>query len=243
MGSVKAEIIKLGCLRFNGKPVSPGVRYNMETISFGDTDPEKAISFVKWKNLLVADRCIFTSISWNDLNHSGLIFGRPVKIDGDPYICRSLRVGKEEGSSNEWDAILDDLEESDDLWHWDYIYFWGQENEKNMASNRAVRGSHSARSWGIINATYRDARVGFRPALEPLPPEPLVSEPLIGANLEIYGQGYMFDGKLVDFSDYDLIISPPGGICSAEDKCGWASMVGDNVVIDRSAITWMKEVD
>ena len=130
MGSVKAEIIKLGCLRFNGKPVSPGVRYNMETISFGDTDPEKAISFVKWKNLLVADRCIFTSISWNDLNHSGLIFGRPVKIDGDPYICRSLRVGKEEGSSNEWDAILDDLEESDDLWHWDYIYFWGQENEK-----------------------------------------------------------------------------------------------------------------
>lgn len=53
----------------------------------------------------------------------------------------------------------------------------------------------------------------------------------------------MFDGKLVDFSDYDLIISPPGGICSAEDKCGWVSMVGDNVVIDRSAITWMKEVD
>ena len=130
MGSVKAEIIKLGCLRFNGKPVSPGVRYNMETISFGDTDPEKAISFVKWKNLLVADRCIFTSISWNDLNHSGLIFGRPVKIDGDPYICRSLRVGKEEGSSNEWDAILDDLEESDDLWHWDYIYFWARKMKK-----------------------------------------------------------------------------------------------------------------
>lgn len=121
--------------------------------------------------------------------------------------------------------------------------FLGQENEKNMASNRAVRGYLSARGWGLINATYRSVNVGFRPVLEPLPPEPLVSEPLIGANLEIYGQGYMFDGKLVDFSDYDLIISPPGGICSAEDKCGWASMVGDNVVIDRSAITWMKEVD
>ena len=238
-----AEIVNLGSLYLNGQPKDPGVEYNGEVFSFGNTDPERPIPFVRWGELLVASQCVCTNISWDELNKAGYIFGRPVKINGTPYICRSLKVGEMEGAPNEWDAILDDLEESDDLWHWDYIYFWGQENEKNMASNRAVRGYLSARSWGIINATYRNARVGFRPALEPLPPEPLVSEPLIGANLEIYGQGYMFDGKLVDFSDYDLIISPPGGICSAEDKCGWASMVGDNVVIDRSAITWMKEVD
>ena len=238
-----AEIVNLGSLYLNGQPKDPGVEYSGEVFSFGNTDPERPIPFVRWGELLVASQCVCTNISWDELNKAGYIFGRPVKINGTPYICRSLKVGEMEGAPNEWDAILDDLEESDDLWHWDYIYFWGQENEKNMASNRAVRGYLSARSWGIINATYRNARVGFRPALEPLPPEPLVSEPLIGANLEIYGQGYMFDGKLVDFSDYDLIISPPGGICSAEDKCGWASMVGDNVVIDRSAITWMKEVD
>ena len=238
-----AEIVNLGSLYLNGQPKDPGVEYNGEVFSFGNTDPERPIPFVRWGELLVASQCVCTNISWDELNKAGYIFGRPVKINGTPYICRSLKVGEMEGAPNEWDAILDDLEESDDLWHWDYIYFWGQENEKNMASNRAVRGYLSARSWGIINATYRNARVGFRPVLEPLPPEPLVSEPLIGANLEIYGQGYMFDGKLVDFSDYDLIISPPGGICSAEDKCGWASMVGDNVVIDRSAITWMKEVD
>jgi len=42
-----AEIINLGCLILNGKPTAPGVKYNNEIISFGDTEPKRAISFVK----------------------------------------------------------------------------------------------------------------------------------------------------------------------------------------------------
>ena len=125
-----AEIVNLGSLYLNGQPKDPGVEYNGEVFSFGNTDPERPIPFVRWGELLVASQCVCTNISWDELNKAGYIFGRPVKINGTPYICRSLKVGEMEGAPNEWDAILDDLEESDDLWHWDYIYFWARKMKK-----------------------------------------------------------------------------------------------------------------
>jgi len=173
-----AEIIKLGCLQLNRQPKGLGVKYNGEVLSFGDTDPLKAIPFVKWGKLLVASQCVCTNISWDELNKAGYIFGWPVKIDGAPYLCRSLKAGEERDVPNEWDSILDDLGEDDGLWHWSDGYFWGQETSRRFASSRAVRGWSSARYWNYDSATYRYVYVGFRPVLEPLPPEPLVSESL-----------------------------------------------------------------
>ena len=234
------EIIKLGCLQFDEKPVSLGVEYNGESLSFGDTIPEKAISFVKWKNLLVADQCVCTNISWDDLNKAGFIFGCPVKIDGTPYLCRSLKVGGKRGLPNEWDDILDDLGEEASLWHWNRQYFWGQETATYETSYRAVRGYYSARDWHYYYATSRSVRVGFRPVLEPLAPEPLISGSLVGTKLEIYGPGCMFDGKLVDFSDYDLVVESPYQQFIPAD-CKWARWNGNHIIVDRSAVVWVEE--
>ena len=235
-----AEIVNLGSLYLNGQPIDLGVEYNGEVLSFGNTIPGKTIPFVKWGKLLVASQCVCINISWEQLNKAGYIFGRPVKIDGVPYLCRSLKVGEKKNVSNEWDSILDDLGEDDGLWHWSDGYFWGQETSRHLTSFRAVRGRHSARYWDSYEAAYWYVNVGFRPVLEPLPPAPLISDSLIGAGLKVCGPNAAIIGRLVEYTDYDLVMAPNAGLCLPR-KCQWARRKGKRIIIDRTAVTWMKE--
>ena len=219
----------------------PNVTYGGGTISLGDTVLEKGISFVKWRNLWVAGEVICLNAGWNDLFKHTLITGWPVRIDGTAYVCRSLRVGEESGEPNEWDSILDELEEDDTLWHWKEHFFWGQETPKGQVSTRAIRGRFSAHNWSLSNATTRSVSVGFRPVLGSLPPEPLISDSLIGTILKLYGTGKGFSGRLAEFSDYDLVIETATQQLIPAD-CKWASRDGDRLIVDRSAITWIQEV-
>ena len=235
-----AEIVNLGSLYLNGQPKDPEVEYNREVLTFGNTITGKTIPFVKWGKLLVASQCVCTNIRWDELNKAGYIFGCPVKIDGTFYLCRSLEVGEEKDVSNEWDSILDDLGEDDGLWHWSEQFFWGQETSKNQASYRAVRGYHSARFWNSIYATDRYVYVGFRPVLEPLAPEPLISDALIRADLKVYGPDTAIIGQLVEYTDYDLVMAPNTKL-RLPRKCQWARRDGKRIIIDRASIVWMKE--
>ena len=45
------------------------------------------------KTLLICDRNILVSVSWNDLNEQGYITGKTVTIDGATYKCRVLTGG------------------------------------------------------------------------------------------------------------------------------------------------------
>ena len=235
-----ADIVNLGSLYLNGQPKDLGVEYNGEVLSFGNTDSERAIPFVKWGELLVASQCVCSNIRWEQLNKAGYILGRPVKIDGVPYLCRSLKVGDENDVPNEWDSILDDLGEDDSLWHWGSGYFWGQETARHHASDRAVRGSLSARFWNYYTATTRDALVGFRPVLEPLPPEPLISDALIRADLKVYGSDTAIIGQLVEYTDYDLVMVSNADL-RLPQQCQWARRDGKHIIIDRTAVIWVKE--
>ena len=234
------EIKNFGSLYLNGQPSELNAVYGGGAISLGDTVPEKAIPFVKWKNLWVASEIICPNASWNDLEKYNFITGWPIRIDGVLYLCRSLEVGEEKGVPNEWDSILDDLGEDDGLWHWSEQFFWGQETSKNQASFRAVRGYHSARYWNDSYATYRSVGVGFRPVLEPLAPEPLISDALIRADLKVYGPDTAIIGQLVEYTDYDLVMAPNTKL-RLPRKCQWARRDGKRIIIDRAAIVWMKE--
>ena len=234
------EIKNFGSLYLNGQPSELNAEYGGGAISLGDTVPGKAVHFVKWKDLWVASEIVCPSASWTDLNKHNFITGWPIRIDGVPYLCRSLKIGEERGVPDEWDSILDDLGEDDSLWHWNKQYFWGQKATKYFKSSRVVRGYDKARYWNYLSATCRSVFVGFRPALEPLPPEPLISDNLVRADLKVYGPDTAIIGQLVEYTDYDLVMAPNTKL-RLPRKCQWARRDGKRIIIDRTAVTWMKE--
>ena len=209
-------------------------------ISFGDTVPGQELQWIKLKNgLLIADRCVCTNISWEQLDKKGFVLGTPITIEGEAYWCRCLQVGSEEGEINEWDSALDGTGEDNNLWHWEGAYFWGQEISKRSASSRAVRGWVSARYWNYYNASSRIVGVGFRPALEYLGSEPCSPDTLLDKMVKAYcSGGVIIEGRLVDFSDYDITFEHNYPTFA---NYPWATKEGRNIIISRENIIGLKE--
>ena len=125
-------------------------------------------------SLFVADYVVTHTISWNDLNTAGLIFGKDYVAGGVGYTLRAPSVGSghtgsgdiERGTpqSNEWDAVLD--KNSGYIKNWNGIYSWGQDTTIYNSPFRAVRGCFSARFLLDNYDMYSYPNVGFRPVLE-----------------------------------------------------------------------------
>ena len=188
----------------------------MANYTFGDT-PSADANKLQWvkikdgdKTLLICDRVILVSVSWDDLNGQGYVTGKTITIDGTKYKCRLLTGGSNRRNNdwyaggtptnNEWDRFItreevitglpapvsSDLDTNlnttdhnsahNQLWHWVGVYSWCQETWAENASSRASRGCTSARFWTYYNATYQTAHVGFRPVLEVLNTDPLISD-------------------------------------------------------------------
>lgn len=56
------------------------------------------------------------------------------------------------------------------------VYTWCQETYSSNTSHRAIRGYNSARRWSNDTATYSGPNLGFRPVLEILNTDPLISD-------------------------------------------------------------------
>ena len=188
----------------------------MANYTFGDT-PSADANKLQWvkikdgdKTLLICDRVILVSVSWDDLNGQGYVTGKTITIDGTKYKCRLLAGGSNRRNNdwyaggtptnNEWDRFItreevitglpapvsSDLDTNlnttdhnsahNQLWHWVGVYSWCQETWAENASYRARRGYYSARFWDYINASVQYAYVGFRPVLEVLNTDPLISD-------------------------------------------------------------------
>ena len=188
----------------------------MANYTFGDT-PSADANKLQWvkikdgdKTLLICDRVILVSVSWDDLNGQGYVTGKTITIDGTKYKCRLLTGGSNRRNNdwyaggtptnNEWDRFItreevitglpapvsSDLDTNlnttdhnsthNQLWHWVGVYSWCQETWAENASYRARRGFDSARLWGWYSASSRYALLGFRPVLEVLNTDPLISD-------------------------------------------------------------------
>ena len=188
----------------------------MANYTFGDT-PSADANKLQWvkikdgdKTLLICDRVILVSVSWDDLNGQGYVTGKTITIDGAKYKCRLLTGGSNRRNNdwyaggtptnNEWDRFItreevitglpapvsSDLDTNlnttdhnsphNQLWHWAGVYSWCQETWAENASYRAVRGYDSARYWSNCDATGSYPDVGFRPVLEILNTDPLISD-------------------------------------------------------------------
>ena len=226
--------IKLGSLYLGGHPVEIETKYVPgQAIKIGDTITGKELSWVAANGMLVADRCLLTHISWDDLDAQDLVFGKEVKIQGFRFTARLLKVGSNEGVPNEWDAALDTVGEDDGLWHWKNKFFWGQESVSESASSRAYRGYSSARYWNWHYSSRRYAFLGFRPALELLPTDP--SALRRGQEVMAIGRDGCVVGNLVGENQYDLLLRP-----KADEVTGVPSfatnMRNGTLAVDRNGI-------
>jgi len=146
-------------------------------------------------SLFIADYAVTHTVSWDNLNTAGLIFGKDYAAGGVDYTLRAPSVGSsytgsgdsERGTpkSNEWDKILD----KDDgyIKNWREMLSCGQDTTIRIsASFRAVRGwKRSARFWTSYNTSY--STFGFRPVLEVLNPDTLGSDGLKVVTLDLGG--------------------------------------------------------
>ncbi|NKQ20487.1 DNRLRE domain-containing protein [Brevibacillus laterosporus] len=93
---------------------------NISNWNIGDTDTSEA-NQLYWhkiiegsKTILICDRVILTTISWNDLNGDNRVFGKTISIDGKQYKLRLLTCGYDRRSdmtggypeNNEWDRYI-----------------------------------------------------------------------------------------------------------------------------------------
>lgn len=234
------ELIKLGSIRLSNEVQIPGFNCCDDVeISFGDTVPGQEIQWIKLQSgLLVADRCVCIGISWEQLNAKGFVFGAPITIDGEIYLCRSLRVGAKEDEPNEWDAALDEVGEGNELWHWKNRSFWGQETPEHVASH-VLRGCFSARDWDYFSEYYWHVPLGFRPALEYLGSVSGSPDTLVGKEIKAYcSNGVTIEGRLVEHSDYDAVLAASSPVPA---NCPWITKEGRNIIVDRRNIIWLKK--
>ena len=164
-------------------------------------------------SLFIADYAVKHTISWDDLNTAGLIFGKGYTAGGVGYTLRAPSVGSdrtgsndsERGTpqSNEWDKLLD--KNDGYIKNWKRMASWGQDTRPdNSTPFRAVRGFHSTRGWEFNSSSHRNVYLGFRPVLEVLNPGSLGADGLKVVTLALGG------GKLGDSSEEIQIIVKSG---------------------------------
>ena len=173
-------------------------------------------------SLFIADYAVTHTVSWDDLNTAGLIFGKNYASGGVDYTLRAPSVGSdnrgsgdsERGApqSNEWDRILD--KDSGYIKNWNGIFSWGQDTTRYNSSLRAIRGYDSGRRWNDDDATDFLPLVGFRPVLEVLNPDTLSSDGLKVVTLDLGG------GTLGGSSDAIQIIVKNGSDFTAPASDG-----------------------
>ena len=216
---------------------------SMANYTFGDT-PSADANKLQWvkikdgdKTLLICDRVILVSVSWDDLNGQGYVTGKTITIDGTKYKCRLLTGGSNRRNNdyyaggtptnNEWDRFItreevitglpapvsSDLDTNlnttdhnsthNQLWHWVGVYSWCQETWAENASYRAGRGYYSARRWSYYSSGYRSADLGFRPVLEVLNTDPLISDS--DRNLGDKNQDFTIEYTVNDYDSGDVL--------------------------------------
>lgn len=173
-------------------------------------------------SLFVADYAVTHTVSWDDLNTAGLIFGKDYAAGGVDYTLRAPSVGSnytgsgnsERGvpQSNEWDRVLD----KDDgyIKNRNKVYSWGQDTPNFGSGFRAVRGYYSARHWYYYSSSYQNVDLGFRPVLEVPNPGSLGPGGLKAVTLALGG------GKLGGSTDTIQIIVKNGSKFTAPASDG-----------------------
>lgn len=163
----------------------------------GTTAPTGSFYGIKVdKGLIISDRVILNTVTWNTLNNQKIIQGLPSQSLPDLTI-RSLTGGvayvdkngnkslTDQGygawpTNNEWDKYIANFPSNliqsrktlDDVFHWNGIWTWTQDTpilQLSSSEKRILRGKDSQFGWGwspSSSTEYQSYKFGFRPCFE-----------------------------------------------------------------------------
>lgn len=173
------------------------------TLGVGDTYDVSDLYKLRWievnldnKKILISDRSLYSQTSWDELSSQGLVFGKEITIDGNPYILRIM-------TSDEWDRIIGDTAKLVGLpraldtkkfygnynifWNYLGIYSWVQDSAGT--SNRVIKGNWNNNNTESATPNTRYPDFGWRPVLEVVASAPSLS-PKINGVWRDYESGY-----------------------------------------------------
>ena len=182
-------------------------------------------------SLFVADYAVTHTVSWNDLNTEGLIFGKNYAAGGVGYTLRAPSAGNHvEGTSpnryiapinNEWDTILQ--KSSGYIDNWRGVYSVCQDLFVS-GSSAVYRGYNSIRHWVFTNRISNPNRTeGFRPVLEVLNPDTLGADGLKVVTLDLGGGklgGSAEDIQIIVKNDSEFTAPASNGLTRPDGNTG-----------------------
>ena len=152
-------------------------------------------------------KCRLLTGGSNRRNGDSYAGGTPTNNEWDRFITREEVIS---GLPAPVSSDLDSSTNSTDLnsahnkfWNWFYVYSWCQETYAEGASNRARRGYTSARCWSWGDSSTRNALLGFRPVLEILNTDPLISDS--DRNLGDKNQNFTIEYTVDDADSGDVL--------------------------------------
>ena len=152
-------------------------------------------------------KCRLLTGGSNRRNGDSYAGGTPTNNEWDRFITREEVIS---GLPAPVSSDLDSSTNSTDLnsahnkfWNWFYVYSWCQETYAEGASNRAIRGYNSARYWIWYGSSTRRAYLGFRPVLEILNTDPLISDS--DRNLGDKNQNFTIEYTVDDADSGDVL--------------------------------------
>ena len=198
------------------------------------------LPWFKCGNLWVSTKVYCLNITHKELSSMDYLYGRPVRIDGTPYICRCPGLETRSNGMTEWAEILTLAGDLQTELDWYLRGFWGCGSDSEGEFVTLPRVGNPCYRVSRRN-TWRASDVGFRPVLSPLAAEPVINSTLVGTELVVYHGLTALSGKLIDFSDYDLILSWELDHFDKTIYGGFANAQPDGtVVVDRSALDYLQ---
>lgn len=242
---MQAKIKKFGTLYLDGRPVrtdAPISYPDGQVISIKDTVPGMEIEWVACGNTLVTRRPLLYNISWVDLLMSNLNTCPESSIDGAQVRVKLPQIGKraDQFLNSDWAIFFQETIQfsGEKLWPEDpNTSFWGQEPYGKSSVRCSVCGADLSH-WCCEKKDSRSERIGWRPWLELLRPDP---QELLGVPVSVSFDYGAVSGILVNSNEYELVLRSRGGIDGKYVEIPGSAVLldEDQIIIDRKCIDWM----
>jgi hypothetical protein len=127
------------------------------------------------KKILISDRNVQNSLSFDSLNTAGVASGSglPITVAGVPT-NEKLTIKLLSGGilntdyDDDYDALIANgpIGNQNEMWNWKSISSWTSTTPSGTAANRVIRGNAVANTWSSLVSSTVNVTTGFRPVLE-----------------------------------------------------------------------------